>query len=89
MRQIITEEINALYEREIVNVHSGHSETSHSKIVVSLIKGNQTLLNALKNIKNQQDLTAVLEAINDLSGVMERPTMLRSLAKVTSHQKMG
>lgn len=76
-------------ERDIVNVHSGHAETPHSKIVIELIKGNKTLINNLKNITSQQDLTALLQAINDLTGVKERPTMLRSLAKVTTHQKMG
>jgi len=89
LRQIISEEIAAFQEREIVNVHSGHTETAHSKLVVNLIKGNQTLLDALKNIKSQQDLTAVIEAINDLTGVMDRPVMMSSLAKVTSHQKKG
>lgn len=89
LRQIIAEEIKSFQERDIVNVHSGHAETPHSKIVIELIKGNKTLLDNLKNITSQQDLTALLQAIDDLTGVKERSTMLRSLAKVTTHQKMG
>lgn len=87
LRAIIREEIAT--EQGLKNLHSKHQQTVDSKRVLEMMAKSKGVMQTIKKIDNSQELLALLQAIIDASGVADKGSVLKALAKLQGHEKKG